>query len=244
MAAVIFHQNRAGVREMHFSSRKKLFESPGGDTNPFDLSKDGLQRVAAGPTFRRSASGQQGEHTSPTTVKEGFVLRLTAKGLWQKRKLTLSEHTIYVSAEKPPSTRKGQISLVSHGDSRVDVDRRWLVLEKGRITLFASKQEYDAMGECEASIGTSDCLMRVSKVPRVCCYVSTHRACCTSLLPATRQASEPCSPRAGPGQAAVCASARQEAARLLPVSMRHRWRDDGLGQGAFEAKERAGRWRS
>jgi hypothetical protein len=157
MAAVIFHQNRTGVRESHLASRKKLFEPSGG--NP---GKGTLHMVTSGTSFLGSPGWALGEATGPTIIEQGFLMRLTAKGLWQKRRLAMSEHAIYVYADKPPMTRKGLVSLVSDdGEGSVE---RWLVLEDGKIAIFASQQEHDAMGEPEATIGTSQCLMRLTKV--------------------------------------------------------------------------------
>ena len=156
------HQNRAGLRAAHMSSRAKLFVSEEGGPLP-ELTPAGMQRgmqmVAASGS---SVLGLQSSGTD-AAIKTAFVFRLTARGFWQRRKITLTERQINISAEKPPTHREGLVHVFPREEG-AGMERRYLVLADWSISMFASHQAYIQDEPALDSTPTASCVMRITKV--------------------------------------------------------------------------------
>jgi len=101
-----------------------------------------------------------------TVLQDATLLKLSAKGIWQKRRILLTQDNLYVATERPPRHKEGFVNRIALSSSNADAalcESVYLVLEHGCISYWCSEADYrQKNAPIDESLPVVECQVRLS----------------------------------------------------------------------------------
>ena len=180
--AVLAHKNRATLKVNN--RQESPFTNPGAARN--SLIKSSSVRGSITSAWKQSAfTGSRtrlGLHGSRTrlgqnvigldiadneVLRDGDLFKLSAKGIWQQRRILLTKDCLIVAIERPPRHKEGYVSMIASSPAcggNPASDRVYLVLEHGSISCWRSEATYKQnIVPPDESMLVRDCVIRISE---------------------------------------------------------------------------------